>query len=271
MAAGIDLENICVSRGAFMLRNITLSIKPGEMFGILGRTGSGKTVLFETIAGACQPLSGTLSIGGVDARQLGVRDRSLGMVYQDYMLFPHLSAYENIAYGLRRAHLDHASIEEHVSTMLERFGIAYARNRRPGLLSGGEAQRCALARALVTRPEILLLDEPFSALDPTTKRGLYGLLRQVHEEFGCTIVFVTHDFHEAQELAERVGILVDGELLAVCGASELFTREFDRRVMAFLGRTEQADAQTDNAGGYPATPAAGHPGGMAPENMEETQ
>ena len=134
------------------------------------------------------------------------------------------------------ARVPKAEAARRVEEMLDLFSIRHIADRYPGIISGGEGQRAALARALVMRPEILLLDEPFSALDPTTKKRMYETLRDVHGRFRCTVVFVTHDFNEACSLGHRAGIILNGSLQAVCPAGELFTREFCPQVMAFLGR-----------------------------------
>lgn len=236
MAGSISVRDLSVRRGDFLLSDVSLEIAPNEIFAVLGKTGSGKTVLFETIAGAFSPLSGSVLIDGVDVGSVPAGERSLGIVYQDYALFPHLTVFENVAYGLRRSKVSKHEIVERVEEMLDLFGISHLSRKHPGIISGGEAQRTALARALVMRPEILLLDEPFSALDPTTKSQLYESVRDIHRLFDCTIVFVTHDFEEARTLAERVGILMDGRLRAVAPACELFARTFDPDVMGFLGR-----------------------------------
>ena len=192
MATSVSIDNLHVERGSFCLEVEHLEIQPGETFAILGRTGSGKTVLLESIAGAF-PLHGrinhgTVKVGNKNIERVPLHERGMGVVYQEHALFPHMTVGENIAYGLN---------------------------------SGGEAQRCALARALVLSPEILLLDEPFSALDPTTKTLMYETMDDIRRRFGMTIVFVTHDFVEAQRLADRVGIVLDGRLRCVVAACDL--------------------------------------------------
>jgi molybdate transport system ATP-binding protein len=142
---------------------------------------------------------------------------------------------DNIAYGLKRHKVPREEIAKRASQMLELFEIEHIAERLPGIISGGEAQRCALARALVLEPDILILDEPFSALDPTTKQAMYRMLRCIHSQFGCTIVFVTHDFHEAQTLADRVGIILNGRLQCVVPANELFDQDHSPEIRKFLG------------------------------------
>lgn len=235
MAGSIDVENLEVTRGEFTLHVDGLRIEPGEVFAILGTTGSGKTVLMESIAGAYAIKSGRILLDGKDIDGLPIQQRHLGILYQDYALFPHMNVRDNIAYGLKRHSVSRATIDEKVDGMLDLFGIAHIAERLPGVISGGESQRTALARALVLEPEILILDEPFSALDPTTKLAMYDMLRDVHARFGCTIVFVTHDFHEAQTLADRVGVILDGRLRCVVPATDLFDESHETEVKRFLG------------------------------------
>lgn len=235
MAASICVQNLRVERGDFVLQVDALDVKAGEIFAILGTTGSGKTVLMESIAGAYPIQEGCILVGGRDACEIPVQERHLGILYQDYALFPHMNVRDNIAYGLRRVRPRRTDVDERVDEMLALFGIAHLADRHPGVISGGESQRVALARALVLAPEVLILDEPFSALDPTTKLAMYDLLRRVHARFGCTIVFVTHDFHEAQTLADRVGIILDGRLRCVVDADALFDESHAPEVKSFLG------------------------------------
>ena len=235
MAGRIDVNGLRVTRGEFTLRVDSLSIAEHEIFAILGTTGSGKTVLMESIAGAFPTDSGSIMLDGKNIDDLPVQQRHLGILYQDYALFPHMTVRDNIAYGLKRQRPRPRNIDEQVDAIMQMFGIEHLAQRYPGVISGGESQRTALARALVLRPEILILDEPFSALDPTTKRQMYEMLRAVHDDFSCTIVFVTHDFHEAQTLADRVGIILDGELRCTVEASRLFDESHCDEVRRFLG------------------------------------
>ena len=208
---------------------------PHEIFAILGSTGSGKTVLMEAVAGACTWERGEILLDGKRADTLPIQQRHLGILYQDYALFPHMTVRENIGYGLKVRKTDPAEIERRVDRLLADFGIEAIADRYPGIISGGEAQRTALARALILEPDILLLDEPFSALDPATKRQMYGVIQDVHARFDCTIVFVTHDFAEARILADRVGIVLGGRLRTVRDADRLFDVEgLESDVLAFL-------------------------------------
>lgn len=235
MASSIQIDGLRVTRGEFTLEVDALDVRAGEVFAILGTTGSGKTVLMESIAGAYQADDGRILLDGTDIDELPVQERHLGILYQDYALFPHMTVYENVAYGLKRVRPRRADVGERVDEVLSLFDIGHLADRYPGVISGGESQRVALARALVLQPEVLILDEPFSALDPTTKLSMYATLRDVHARFGCTIVFVTHDFHEAQTLADRVGIILDGRLRCVVDAAALFDEAHAPEVRRFLG------------------------------------
>ena len=235
MAGRIDIEGLRVTRGEFTLEVDAMSVNEGEIFAILGTTGSGKTVLMESIAGAYPINEGAILLDGKNIEGLPIQQRHLGILYQDYALFPHMTVRENIAYGLKRMRPRPADIDEQVDAMLNLFGIQHLADRYPGVISGGESQRTALARALVMHPDILILDEPFSALDPTTKKQMYAMLQDLHTRFGCTIVFVTHDFREAQTLADRVGIILDGRLRCVVDACDLFDESHSNEVRHFLG------------------------------------
>ena len=235
MAGRIDIHDLKVTRGEFTLTVDELSVNEGEVFAILGTTGSGKTVLMESIAGAYPIDEGEILLDGKNVDELPVQQRHLGILYQDYALFPHMTVWDNIAYGLKRAHPRRNDVVRCVDEMLAMFDIGQLANRYPGVISGGESQRVALARALIMHPDILILDEPFSALDPTTKLQMYETLRSIHHTFGCTIVFVTHDFNEAQTLADRVGIILDGQLRCVVDADALFDEQHAPEVKKFLG------------------------------------
>ena len=235
MAGSIRIDRLLVTRGSFTLRVDELTVRPREIFAILGETGAGKTVLLEAIAGAYPVDEGASELDGKNIETLPVQQRHLGIVYQDYALFPHMSVAENIGYGLKMNDVPADEAARRIERQLSLFGIERIADRFPGIISGGESQRCALARALVMEPEILLLDEPFSAVDPATKERLYQTIRDIHRAFDCTIVFVSHDFNEAATLADRVGIVLGGKLRAIARSNELFTKKFDEDVMRFLG------------------------------------
>ncbi len=180
----------------FKLGPVELRVPPGGFFMLMGPTGSGKTLILETIAGLCRPDTGKVSIAGKDSTRLKPGKRGVGIVYQDSALFPHLTVLENIQYGLKWSRQGNASPEQ-VIDMLELGGLL---NRLPGKLSGGERQRTALARALVTDPSVILLDEPMSSLDPQFRSNLRRQLREIHCSTGSTFIMATHDFSDALSL-----------------------------------------------------------------------
>lgn len=232
----IAIRNFSVKKGSFTLKPLSLTIKKGEIFAILGRTGSGKTVLLESIAGMYPGDQGQILYDETDITQIPPGLRSLGFLYQDHILFPHMKVWENISYGLRMHKCSKARQKQRAQELMELLSISRIKDQYPGTLSGGESQRTALARALALEPEVLLLDEPFSALDPATRQVLYKQLQAIHRQYECTIIFVTHDFAEAQLLAHRVGILLQGELKAVTTGEELMSRTYGPEIEEFLGR-----------------------------------
>jgi molybdate transport system ATP-binding protein len=232
----IECKALEVTRGDFKLGPINLYIKEGDIFAILGRTGSGKTILLETLAGFYQEhYTGDIFLFEENAKDLSPEMREMGFVYQDSGLFPHMTVEQNIAYGLKMNRTAPKIIEEKLAYITELLSITKIRKQYPATISGGEKQRTALARSLVLNPKILLLDEPFCALDPATRQRMYEEIRRIHEQFKCTIVFVTHDFGEAQSLAGHIGIMLHGELKAVVHPEDLFDTEYDEEVRKFLG------------------------------------
>lgn len=230
----ITVDNLTVRRGTFLLDQINFSVRENEIMAILGKTGSGKTLLLETIAGFNKPQSGAVTFSGEKVHQIPVYKRNIGYLHQDYSLFPHMTAGANIGYSLKLQKKPKSEIKARVEAMADRFGIRNILEQYPGALSGGEQQRVALARALMMRVPLLLLDEPFSALDPVTKSDLYHILQNVCRDFSCAVLFITHDFSEATKLSDRVGVLLHGKLHGVVSADELFSAEWDDEVKQFL-------------------------------------
>jgi sulfate transport system ATP-binding protein len=219
------------------VRNVSLEIAKGEFFFLLGPSGCGKTTLLRIIAGLETADAGALRFGEMDATRLSVQERRVGFVFQAYALFRHMSVFDNIAYGLtvrpRRARPSRREIERRVADLLDMMQLAGFGARYPAQLSGGQRQRVALARALAIEPRVLLLDEPFGALDAKVRRDLRGWLRDLHDRTGLTTVFVTHDQSEAMELADRVAILNAGRIEQIGAPREVseapatpFVREF---------------------------------------------
>jgi len=231
----IILEDVTYNVEDFSIRNISLKIEKNEYFVLLGPTGSGKTLLLELIAGFHVPDSGRIILNGVDVTFMPPEERRVGFVYQDYSLFPHMTVEENISFGLKTHGFPREKIEERVKEMMSLMGISHLAGRYPADLSGGEQQRVSLARALAVNPEILLLDEPLSALDPETQNILIEELKKIHQTQNTTILHVTHNQTEALLLADRIGLIMNGELVQVGSPDELFSRPLNESIARFVG------------------------------------
>ena len=231
----ISVQDYSLTRGSFRLDSINLQVYPGEIFALLGKTGSGKTLLLESIAGYYPGDSGQILLRGAPVCSIPLTKRRIAFVYQDYGLFPFLNVAENIGYGLRMRRLPKEERRQTVLEMASLMGISSILNQYPTVLSGGEKQRTALARALILNPDLLILDEPFAAMDPMTKHTLYSLLQRIHHRFSCAILFVTHDFHEAHLLADRIGIMTYGRLQEIRTPDTLFAPGPDEEMNRFLG------------------------------------
>ena len=237
--AVLTMKHVRVRRGSFLLQDIDLEVGRREIFAVLGKTGAGKTVLLETAAGFHAPEQGEVFLHGQALQSLPIYRRNIGYLYQDYSLFPHMTARANIAFGLRMHGQKKDEIRQRVEEIAGQFGISSLLDLYPGTLSGGEQQRVALARALVTQPPLLLLDEPFSALDPVTRNSMHEMLLRVREEYDCAVLFVTHNFEEAEHLADRIGILAQGRLCGVVRQPELYTADWEPEIRHFLGIEEE--------------------------------
>jgi len=220
----IGVRKLRVSLGEFLLGDVNLDIESGEYMIVLGPTGAGKTVLLEAIAGLYPVLGGEIWIDGREVSALSPEKRGIGIVYQDQALFPHLSVEQNIGFGLKVRKCPRQEMRARVTAMAELVGISGLLGRRPATLSGGEKQKVALARALVTQPSVLLLDEPLSALDPETRERMQAELRELHRRVRITIIHVTHDFEEALALGHRVALLNQGEVVQVGTPAEILRR-----------------------------------------------
>lgn len=242
----LRLEDIGLRLGEFRLTGISLHVEPGTYLALLGPTGTGKTVLLETIAGVHKPGSGRIYIKGRDATYLAPEKRHLGIVYQDYALFPHLTVFQNIAFGLNLKGIPGSEIKGAVEGMAEFLEIGHLLKRRPSRLSGGERQRAALARALVMKPYVLLLDEPLSALDRATRTRIQNELKRIHSELGVTIIHITHDLSEAFFLADRLAVMKNGKVLQEGPPDEVCKRPKDRSVAELVGIENLVEATVEN-------------------------
>ena len=220
----LEVKNLYYRVGNFELENISFSLKRGEYAVILGPSGSGKTTLLELIAGFRKPKGGSILLEGRDITHLPPEGRHLGVVYQDYLLFPHLNVFENIAFGLRKRVKDPHKVQREVEVLAGKLGIGELLGRAVRNLSGGQKQRVALARALAVKPRLLLLDEPFSALDIETKERLRRLVKEITSSLGITTLHISHDIADAENLSDKLLFIKGGKLLE-WGPSErlLFT------------------------------------------------
>ena len=240
----IALQHITKRFGDFVaVDDVSLTVETGELLALLGPSGSGKTSLLRIIAGLEMADSGTVSFHGEDATDRHARDRQVGFVFQHYALFAHLTIFENVAFGLRvrpRARrLPEAKIRAKVMSLLELVQLGPLADRFPHELSGGQRQRIALARALAVEPRVLLLDEPFGALDARVRQELRRWLRRLHEEVHVTSVFVTHDQEEALEVADRVVVLNKGRIEQVGTPEEVYDHPATPFVFEFLGHVNR--------------------------------
>ena len=221
--------------GVQVIKNIDLEIKAGEFFSILGPSGCGKTTLLRILAGFIEPDSGVVYLGDKDITNLPPNLRSTNTIFQKYALFPHLTVYENIAFPLRMKKMDSDYIDTEVKKMLKMIELEEHASKKPNQLSGGQQQRVSIARALVNKPEVLLLDEPLSALDAKLRQNLLIELDNIHEEVGITFIFITHDQQEALSISDRIAIMNKGKVLQVGTPAEVYESPADMFVADFIG------------------------------------
>nr|WP_306423963.1 sulfate/molybdate ABC transporter ATP-binding protein [Methylobacterium gregans] len=254
---------------AAVLHDFDLDVRAGELLGLLGPSGSGKTTLLRIIAGLDFPDRGRVLFGGDDATGLPVQKRAVGFVFQHYALFKHMSVADNIAYGLnarkRAERPDKAEIKRRVGDLLDLIKLSGFADRYPSQLSGGQRQRVALARALAVEPRVLLLDEPFGALDAQVRKDLRRWLREIHDRTGQTTIFVTHDQDEALELSDRVAVLDKGRLEQVGTPDEVQDNPASATVLKFLGDAVEVEAIAE--GGQVRVDGRPVPGVVAPAGL----
>jgi len=249
----IRIENTSKRFGDFTaLDDISLNVRQGELLALLGPSGSGKTTLLRVIAGLEQADAGRVFLAGEDASQLSVQARRVGFVFQHYALFRHMNVRDNIAFGLRvrrgDARWPETRIRERVTELLALVQLDGLESRFPSQLSGGQRQRVALARALAIEPRVLLLDEPFGALDAQVRRDLRRWLREIHDRTGLTTVFVTHDQEEALELADRVAILNQGRIEQLGSPADTYDHPASPFVYSFVGAVNRLPGRWSDGG-----------------------
>jgi sulfate/thiosulfate transport system ATP-binding protein len=236
----ISVSNVSKNFGTFTaLDDVSVSVEPGSLTALLGPSGSGKSTLLRVIAGLERPDAGTVSIAGVDVTGRPPQQRGVGFVFQHYAAFKHMTVWDNVAFGLTIRKRPKAQIRQRVHELLELVQLEGLAKRYPAQLSGGQRQRMGLARALAVDPEVLLLDEPFGALDARVRKELRAWLRRLHDETHTTTVIVTHDQEEAMEVADEVVVMNRGQIEQVAGPVELYERPANEFVMTFVGQANR--------------------------------
>jgi iron(III) transport system ATP-binding protein len=221
--------------------DVTLAIEEGELFTLLGPSGCGKTTLLRLIAGFYNADQGEIRFNERLMNQVPAHERGIGMVFQNYALWPHMTVYENVAYGLKLRKIPHAEIAERIRVVLENVKLTELEHRYPGQLSGGQQQRVALARALVLNPDILLLDEPLSNLDAKIRVQVRAEIRKLQQQLGITTIYVTHDQEEALASSDRIAVFNQGRVLQIGPPKELYERSASRFVADFIGTNNLID------------------------------
>jgi sulfate transport system ATP-binding protein len=240
----IDIDTVSKQFGDFTaLQDVSLEVPEGSLTALLGPSGSGKSTLLRIIAGLETPDSGTVSIAGDDVSYVAPQKRGIGFVFQHYAAFTHMSVRDNVAFGLQIRKRSKAEIQSRVDELLELVGLTKWGDQRPSQLSGGQRQRMALARALAVAPKVLLLDEPFGALDAVVRAELRAWLRRLHDEQGTTTVLVTHDQEEAMEVSDRIAVMSAGTIEQVGSPRDIYDRPASEFVMGFVGPVSRLGGQ----------------------------
>lgn len=282
--AQLDIQNVDVLLGGRkVLQDLSLTVAEGECLALLGPSGCGKTTTLRTIAGFLAPSRGEVRIGGVAVGRTPPNKRNVGIVFQDYALFPHMTVGENVAYGLEVRGVAKDEIRRRVGEALDLVRLGDFTARYPQEMSGGQRQRVALARAIVVRPDVLLLDEPLGALDRRLRDAMQVELKQLQRSVGITTIIVTHDQEEALSLSDRVAVMFDGKIAAIGAPDELYEQPKREPVMEFLGEVNLIEGQVEPHGedlrlvsgalNLPLPVGVGHPGaalrlGIRPEHIE---
>ncbi len=230
----IEIKGLSVKLGDFLLKDTTFDVQDGEYFVLLGPTGSGKTVLLESIAGLNPIRSGQIIINSRDVTRLNLENRNIGFAFQDYALYRHLSVRDNISFGLQWRNKTRKEVKGAVDRVIELLNITHLLERRPWSLSGGESQKIALARALAIKPDLLLLDEPLSAVDPEQREATGRELKEIHNRLRLTTIHVTHDFEEAITLGYRIAVLGEGRIAQIGTPEQIFRHPNSEFVARFV-------------------------------------
>jgi iron(III) transport system ATP-binding protein len=242
--SGVEVEGVTFGYGGTrVLEDVSLDVRRGEFFAFLGPSGSGKTTLLRLIAGFGLPERGRITIGGRDATRLPPWARNVGLVFQSYALWPHMTVAENVAFGLEQRKVPRAEREARARAALDLVGLAHLIDRRPAQLSGGQQQRVAIARTLAIEPEVLLLDEPLSNLDAGLRAGVRQELVELQRRLGLTTILVTHDQEEANAAADRMAVLDGGRVLQTGTPTQLYDHPANLFVAGFLGRANLIEGE----------------------------
>jgi iron(III) transport system ATP-binding protein len=248
-AVSVDIEGVNLSYGTnHVLKDVNLAIRPGEFFAFLGPSGCGKTTLLRLIAGFNQADTGHVRIGGKEITDLPPWKRDVGMVFQSYALWPHMTVRRNVAFGLEERGVKRAEVERRVEAALGLVGLAHLADRRPSQLSGGQQQRVAVARTVAVEPKVLLLDEPLSNLDAKMRVQVRRELRDLQQSLGLTTIFVTHDQEEANTICDRIAVMSDGVVQQVGTPMELYERPANLFVANFLGTANILEGKVTGSG-----------------------
>jgi iron(III) transport system ATP-binding protein len=243
-AAGVRVADVNLAYGSNpVLKNVNVDIEPGEFFAFLGPSGSGKTTLLRLIAGFAQADTGSVFVGSKDITHLPPWKRDVGMVFQSYALWPHMTVRRNVAFGLEERKVPRAEINARVAKALDLVGLGHLADRKPSQLSGGQQQRVAVARTVVVQPRVLLLDEPLSNLDAKLRVQVRRELRELQQRLGLTTIFVTHDQEEANTICDRIAVMNDGIIQQVGAPMELYQRPQNLFVANFLGSANILDGR----------------------------
>jgi iron(III) transport system ATP-binding protein len=251
MPRGVTIEQVSFGYGETpVLEAMSLDVAKGEFFAFLGPSGSGKTTLLRLVAGFGTPSTGRILIGERDVTRLAPWSRNVGMVFQSYALWPHMTVAKNVAFGLEQRKIARAEVARKVAAALDLVGLTALTDRRPAQLSGGQQQRVALARTLVIEPEVLLLDEPLSNLDAKLRVEMRAELRALQRKLGITAIYVTHDQEEANAVADRIAVLDQGRIQQIGAPVELYDRPANRFVATFLGTANLIDGSIEAGGRF---------------------
>jgi iron(III) transport system ATP-binding protein len=264
----VDISNVSLAYGpTVVLKDVSLAIEPGEFFALLGPSGSGKSTLLRMIAGFTQPQSGQILVAGEDITRVPPWKRDIGMVFQNYALWPHMTVAENVAFGLEERRLPTEEVRRRVAAALELVGLSELAARRPGQLSGGQQQRVAVARTIAIEPKVLLLDEPLSNLDAKLRLHMRTELLLLQRKLGITTIFVTHDQEEALSISDRVAVLDAGVIQQVGTPMDLFDNPVNRFIANFVGTINLMKGELRDGGRVFEAPDIGRiamPPGVAP-------